>query len=74
MEFSRREFWSGVPFSTPGGLPNSGIKFTSLVTPALAGGFFTTNDTKDELNYIRSSSFPWLHPDKVDGIPVLQGC
>ena len=32
----------GLPFPTPGNLPNSGIKPTSLVSPELAGGFFTT--------------------------------
>ena len=26
MEFSRQEFWSGLPFSTSGNLPNPGIK------------------------------------------------
>ena len=26
MEFSRPEYWSGVPFSSPGDLPNPGIK------------------------------------------------
>ena len=26
MEFSRQEFWSGLPFSFPGDLPNPGIK------------------------------------------------
>ena len=39
MGFSRQEYWSGLPFSTPRGLPNPGIEPTS---PALAGGFFTT--------------------------------
>ena len=38
MGFSRREYWNGLPFSTLGDLPNSGIK---PVSPALAGGFFT---------------------------------
>ena len=42
MEFSRQEYWSGMPFSIPGYLPNSGIELASLVSPALAGGFFTT--------------------------------
>ena len=42
MEFSRQEYWSGVPFPTPGDLPNPGIKSVSLASPALAGGFFTT--------------------------------
>ena len=26
MEFSRQEYWSGLPFQTPGDLPNPGIK------------------------------------------------
>ena len=42
MEFSRQEYWSELPFPTPGYLPNPGIEFESLVSPALAGGFFTT--------------------------------
>ena len=39
---SRQEYCSGLPFSSPGSLPNPGIEFTSLVSPALAGRFFTT--------------------------------
>ena len=38
-EFSRQEYWSGLPFSSPGDLPDPGIKPKS---PALAGRFFTT--------------------------------
>ena len=45
MGFSRQEYWNGLPFLTPGDLPNPGIKPASLVSPALAGGFFTTSDT-----------------------------
>ena len=41
MEFSRQEYWSGLPFPPPGDLPNPGTEHTSLVSPALAGGFFT---------------------------------
>ena len=26
MEFSRQEYWSGLPFPSPGDLPDSGIK------------------------------------------------
>ena len=37
--FSRQEYWSGLPCPSPGDLPNSGIKPTSLMSPALAGGF-----------------------------------
>ena len=39
MEFPRQEYWSGLPFSSPGDLPDPEIKPAS---PALAGGFFTT--------------------------------
>ena len=35
MGFSRQEYWSGLPFLFPGDLPHSGIKLTSLVSPAL---------------------------------------
>ena len=42
MEFSRKEHWSGLPFPTTGDLSDPGIKPMSLVSPALAGGFFTT--------------------------------
>ena len=37
--FPRQEYWSGLPFPPPGHLPAPGIKPAS---PALAGGFFTT--------------------------------
>ena len=42
MGLSRQEYWTGLPFLTPGDLPNPGIKPESLVSPALAGGFFST--------------------------------
>ena len=42
MVFSKQECWSGLPCHPPGDLPNPGIKPTSLMYPALAGGFFTT--------------------------------
>ena len=42
MKFSRQEHWIGLPFPIPGDLPNPGIESASLVSTALAGGFFTT--------------------------------
>ena len=45
MGFSRQEYWSVLPFHSPGVLPDPGIKPTSLMPPALAGGFFTTSAT-----------------------------
>ena len=45
MGFPRQEYWSGLPFSSPGDLPHPGIEPTSLTSPALADGFFTTSAT-----------------------------
>ena len=45
MEFSRQEYWSGVPFQTSGDLSNPGIKPMSLASPSLTGRFFTTSAT-----------------------------
>ena len=39
MEFPRQEYWSGLPFISPGNFQDSGIE---LESPALAGRFFTT--------------------------------
>ena len=43
--FSRQEFWSGLPCPPPGDLPEQGIEHASLISPALAGGFFTISTT-----------------------------
>ena len=43
--FPRQEYWSGLPFHTPEDLLNSGIEPTSLMSPALAGRFFTSSAT-----------------------------
>ena len=42
MEFSRQEYWSGLPFPSPGGLPDPGIEPGS---PAL--GFSGTSVSKE---------------------------
>ena len=42
---SRQEYWSGLPCPLPGDLPNPGIKPASLMSPALAGRFFTISTT-----------------------------
>ena len=46
MGFSRQEYWSALSFLTPGDLPNPGMKLASLMSPALAGGFFNTSAHK----------------------------
>ena len=45
MEFVRQEYWNGLPFPSPGDLPEPGIELVSPVSPALVGNFFTTEAT-----------------------------
>ena len=45
MGFPRQEYCSGLPFPSPGDLPNPGIKTASLTSPAFAAGLFTTSAT-----------------------------
>ena len=45
MGFCRKEYWSGLPFPSPGDLLDPGIKFTRLMPPALAVRFFTASAT-----------------------------
>ena len=48
MEFSRQEYWSGLPFPSPGDFPEPVIEPAS---PALSGGFFTIEPSeKPSLN------------------------
>ena len=42
MGFPRQEYWSGLSFPSPGDFPDPGIEPVSPGSPALAGGFFTT--------------------------------
>ena len=62
MGFPSQEYWSRLPFSTPGNSPDSGIEPTSFESPALAGGFFTTGATWEGWQgiFTISSSFPEL--------------
>ena len=48
MGFSREEYWSGLPFPSPGDLSDPGIKPESR---ALAGGFLTTEPPGEPLNH-----------------------
>ena len=43
MGFSGQEYWSELPCPPPGDLPNPGTEPTSIMSPALAGEFFTTS-------------------------------
>ena len=50
MGFSRQEYSSELPFPPLGDLPDSGIEPTSLMSPALAGRFFTTGATWEAIH------------------------
>ena len=63
--FSRQEYWSGLPCPPPGDLPDPEIEpetFLQGMSPALAGGFFTTN-TKwgcaRSLSRVQPFVIPW---------------
>ena len=45
LGFSRQEYWGGLSCPSPGDPPNPGIELRSLMSPALAGRFFTTSAT-----------------------------
>ena len=55
--FSKQEYWSDLPFTSPGDLSHPWIEPMSLESPALAGGWFTTAPFgKPTYIYIRHSS------------------
>ena len=54
MGFSRQEYWSGWPCSPPEDLTNPGSEPVSLMSPALAGRFFTTTTTWEALEVTKS--------------------
>ena len=67
MEFSRQEYWSGLPFSSPGDLPDAGIEPQSPVLQAVSGtvgGSFTDWATRELLDTVKvkvkSFSRVWL--------------
>ena len=62
MGFPGQEYWSGLPFPSPGDLPDPGFKLTSL---ALAGRFFTTEppgkpNTGFRRDKLQKNRYKWL--------------
>ena len=56
MGCSRQEYWSGLPFPPPVDLSRSETELLSLMSPALAGGFFTTSATWKALTLVYYSA------------------
>ena len=65
IEFSRKEYWSGLPCPPPGDIPHSGIEPASFICPALAGRFFTTSETWEAQN---------IHTAAAAAAASLQSC
>ena len=51
--FSRQQYWSELPWPPPGDLRNPGIEPASLMSPTLAGRFFSTSATTPELQVVQ---------------------
>ena len=48
MRFARLEYWIGFPY-LPSGDPDPGVEPTSLMSPAVTSGFFSTSATWEAL-------------------------
>ena len=77
--FPRQEYWSGLSFPSPGDLPNPGIE---PMSPALAGGFFTTelpgkpmtwagHKSPFPITAVSAYSVPWTSSTMWDVLPYL---
>ena len=73
--FFRQEYWSRSPGPSPGDLPNPGIEPVSLISPALAGGLFTTSMTWEAQRRGRFlANFGLTYISTVDLHRVAQSC
>ena len=70
LGFSRQEYCSGLPFPSPGDLPDSGVEPSSLGSPASPGGFFTTSETWEFLHLYPHPPFSYLGSYGILSIPL----
>ena len=63
--FSRQEYWSGLPCPPPGDLPHPGTEPTSLMSPVLAGDFFTTSATWNAIVILEVHRLDWRLGDSL---------
>ena len=62
MEFSRQDYWSGLPCPPSGDFLDLGIKLVPLGSPVLADGFFNTRVTWETLSlYIHRNISIYIH-------------
>ena len=67
MGFSKKTYWSGLPFSAPWDIPDPAIKPSSLRSPALVGRFSTTSTTWE-------AQFEKIHPSIIIHITMSSLC
>ena len=72
MEFFRQKYWSGLSCLLPGDLPDPGLKLAALMSPALAGGFFTSSATWETCICVYSDSNYGKYSLKITPL-VLRG-
>ena len=69
MGFSRQEYWTGLPCPPPGDPPDPGI--FKPVSPALAGGFFTTSATWEAQTVVY---YPHFTGEKIEAQRGAKTC
>ena len=72
MGFPKKEYWSGLPFPSPGNLPNPGIEPTFSESPALVGEFlkFIYFQLKDNCFTVLCWFLPYINKNQ----PWVQTC
>ena len=74
MGFSKQEYWSGLPFPSPGNLPDPGIKLMFLLSPASSDRFFTTSATWEAQREYQFSSVAQSCPTLYDPMDCSTPC
>ena len=63
--------WSGLPCPPPGDLPNPGIEPASLMSPTLAGRFFTTSASWEAVSFLFDYHFHLKNIKKKKQIKII---
>ena len=66
MGFFRQEYRSGLPCPPPGDLPDLGMEPTSLMSPVLAGAFFTARATSESSGILNKRAMEALMKKEID--------
>ena len=72
MEFSRQEYWSGLPFPTLGELPGPGIRPEFLAPHELVGGFLPT--VPPGKPYLIFNGFAGIWPKTYMTLKMMNDC